>query len=70
MGCTATYLGCMGRDGLMTLITTSEAAQILAVSTKQINRMIQKEELTIARKLNGIRGAYLLNLAEVEGKKK
>ena len=53
----------------MTLISTSEAAQILGTTTKQVTRMIQREQLTVAKKMDGLRGAYLLNLAEVEAKR-
>lgn len=50
-------------------ITTLEASRMLGVSTRQVHRMIQRGELSY-RKLNGLRGAYLLDKAQVEKKVK
>lgn len=48
------------------LIVVSEAAAILERDTRTVHRMVQRGALTAVRKFPGLRGAYLLQRAEVE----
>ncbi len=46
-------------------MTTAEAARTLGVSVRTIHRMVAAGTLTAPIKLPGLRGAYLLDAAEV-----
>lgn len=48
------------------LIRTSEAAELVGESVRQFIRRVERNELTPALKLPGLRGAYLFNRADVE----
>ena len=51
-------------------ISVSEAAEILGVSIRHVNRLLSKGQLTAVYKHAGIRGPYLLSRAEVEARAK
>lgn len=47
--------------GMADLLTTAEAADRLGVSIWTVSRWVREERLTPARKLTGLRGAYLFD---------
>jgi excisionase family DNA binding protein len=48
------------------LLTTAEAAAKIGVSVPTVTRLAREGRLTPVRKLDGNRGAYLFEAAEVE----
>lgn len=48
------------------LISTREAAELAGVSVRQFIRQVERGEVTPAKKLPGIRGAYLFHRSDVE----
>lgn len=48
------------------LITTRKAAEELGLSTRQVLRLVEREQLTPTAKLDGLRGAFLFEPDEIE----
>lgn len=48
------------------LISTKEAAALLSEGVRQVIRRVERDELTPAMKLPGVRGAYLFNHSDIE----
>jgi excisionase family DNA binding protein len=48
------------------LIGAAEAAEILGVSKDTLIRMIARGEVPMVQKLDGVKGAYIFERAEVE----
>lgn len=48
------------------LISTREAAELAGVSVRQFIRQVERGEVSPAKKLPGIRGAYLFHRSDVE----
>lgn len=53
-------------DSRTELCLTSDAAQILGRSTRQITRMVHAGQIKPAFKAPGLRGAYLFRRTEIE----
>ena len=48
------------------LLTSEEACAALGVDRSTLHRRVQRGDITPARKLPGLRGAYLFTRAEIE----
>lgn len=48
------------------LITTRKAAEQLGLSTRQVLRLVDQGQLSPIAKLDGLRGAYLFEPAQIE----